>query len=406
MPLSNPTTEGAGAGGAHAVGVAGAFAATWRRPPARLYRSPGRINLIGEHTDYNDGWVMPAAINLAASVAVAPREDRLVRLASAQFAEAATVNLDDAGGAAPEWARTLAGVARLLDQSAGGRRRGADVLISSDIPVGAGLSSSAAVEVGLGFALASESGLDIERTSLAQLCQRASHEFGGTRCGIMDLYIAAHGRAGQVLELDTRSLAARWWPWPPRLAMVACDTGLHHDNATSDYNQRRAECEAAVDRLRRFLPGLRALRDLTPAQLDEYGPRLDATLQARCRHVVTEDARVAAAAAALTAGDFRRLGELLNASHASLRNDYEVSCPELDLMAEICRRQPGVYGARMMGGGFGGCALAVAEPAAVEALRRRILAEYAPATGLVPAVWACQPADGVARWISDGSTTL
>jgi galactokinase len=189
--------------------------------------------------------------------------------------------------------------------------------------------------------------------------------------------------------------------------MVACDTGLHHDNATSDYNRRRAECEAAVAELRQFLPGLRALRDLTPAQLDEFGPRLDPALRARCRHVVTEDARVAATAAALAAGDFHRLGELVHASHRSLRDDYEVSCPELDLMVEICRRPAGVYGARMMGGGFGGCALAVAEPSAVEPLRRRILAEYAPATGLTPSVWACQPANGVALCNpGDGPTAL
>jgi len=397
MPLDNTVPNVVSARAAEAEGVARAFAQRYGRTPARLYRAPGRINLIGEHTDYNDGWVMPAAIDLAVRIAIAPRGDRLVRLASRQFDEAARFDFDGGEAAVPSWARSLAGVARLLE-AGHGPLGGADVFIDSQIPVGAGLSSSAAVEVGLGYALAAVNGITLDPTALALLCQRASHEFGGTRCGIMDFYIACHGRAGQVLELDTRTLDARWWPWPGQLSLVACDTGRHHDNATSGYNQRRAECEAAVERLQQWLPQLRALRDLSAADLDRYAPQLDAPLAARCRHVVSENARVAAAAAALAAGDFARLGELMDQSHRSLRDDYQVSCRELDLMVEICRRQPGVYGARMMGGGFGGCVLALAAPAAVPELRRQVMHAYPPATGLVPEVWACQPAAGVGAW--------
>lgn len=403
MSLNKPVSETA-AVGAEAEGMARAFAQRFGRPPARFYRAPGRVNVIGEHTDYNAGWVMPAAIDLAVRIAIAPRSDRRGRLASAQFDAIASFDFNGGEAAVPRWARSLAGVARLLE-AGHGPLRGADVFIDSQIPVGAGLSSSAALDVGFGYALAAVNGITVDPTALALLCQRASHEFGATRCGIMDFYIACHGRAGQVVELDTRTLDARWWPWPEQLSLVACDTGRSHDNATSGYNQRRAECEAAVERLQQWLPQLRALRDLNAADLDRYAPQLDPTLAARCRHVVSENARVAAAAAALAAGDFVRLGELVDASHRSLRDDYQVSCRELDLMVEICRRQPGVYGARMMGGGFGGCALALAAPAAVPELRRRVMREYPPATGLAPEVWACTPAAGVGAWAIGESAT-
>lgn len=373
------------------VACARAFAAAFGRTP-RVYRAPGRINLIGEHTDYNDGWVMPASIRQSAWVGVALRNDREVVLRSEQFPGAAAFHLDAAPdpGAQPRWSRTLVGLARLLDQYGQGRLRGAELMIHGEVPIGAGLSSSAAVEVATGFALAHVQGLELDRTGLARLCQRASHEFGGTRCGIMDLFIACHGRTAALLELDTRSLLGRWHAWPAALELVVCDTGVHHDNAASGYNQRRMECEEAARRL-----GLASLRDLKEDELRARAAELPPPLARRCRHVVSENARVAAAAAALDRGDFPALGRVISASHASLRDDYEVSCPELDRMAELCQRQPGVHGARMMGAGFGGCVLALTEPGRLPALQREVGAAYFQSTGMAAAIWRCEPGPGV-----------
>lgn len=385
---------------APALPLPAAFARHFGRAPLHLCRAPGRVNLIGEHTDYSAGWVMPAAIPLWATVALAPRPGRRIHLRSEAFPDAAVFDLDALAtgqglpAEAPSWSRSLGGVAALLER--GGRRLGgADLLLRSQIPIGAGLSSSAAVEVAVGFALAAASGFALDPTALARLCQQASHEFGGTRCGIMDQYIACHGRAGAVVQLDTRSLAATWHPWPAGLRLVACDTGVRHNHATGAYNQRRAECEAALEALRRRRPGIAALRDVSGADLEDASGGLDPLLAARCRHVVSENARVLAAAAALAAGDHSALGQILNASHRSLRDDFEVSCPELDAMAELCRNLPGVRGARMMGGGFGGCVLALADAEAVANLQARLPETYRRATGRQAQTWDFWPADGV-----------
>lgn len=365
-----------------------------------MFRAPGRVNLIGEHTDYNDGWVMPAAIDLALCAAIASREDRQLRLHSEHYGEAAECSLDEPGteAAVPVWSRSLRGVALLLDRWArthgAAPLAGADLLLASDIPVGAGLSSSAAAEVAVGYALAVVAGIRIERADLAYLCQQASHEYAGSRCGIMDQYIACLGRRDAFARLDVRTLAVCWLPWP-EASLVLCDTGVRHDNATNEYNQRRAECEAAVAVLRQTHPEMRSLRDLDTATLAASGAALPPPLFARCRHVVSENARVAAAAQALQAGDLESLGKLLNASHASLRDDYQVSCRELDLLAELCRQPPGVWGARMMGGGFGGCVLALARPEAVAGLRAQVPSAYARTTGLQTTIRVCYGADGV-----------
>jgi len=372
---------------------AAAFARAFGGPPRRLYRAPGRINLIGEHTDYNQGWVMPGAIDLAAWVAIAPRADRRLRLASALYPDVVEWELGERPPARRHWASSLVGVAVLLER-AGHRLRGADVLIESEVPVGAGLSSSAAVEVACGLAWASESNAELDRTELALLCQQSSHEFGGTRCGIMDLYIACHGRREQVLLLDTRSLGAQWLTWPPGAELLVCNTGVRHDNANNEYNLRHAECDEAVSALKPAVEGLASLRDLDAGQFARVAALLREPLRARTRHVVSENARVLAAAAALRERDFVALGRLLGESHRSLRDDYAVSCRELDLMVELCGRQQGVYGARMMGGGFGGCVLALVEPGRVAALGERLTADYARATGQRAAIWPCRLAAG------------
>jgi galactokinase len=364
-----------------------AFRARFGREPARCFRAPGRINLIGEHTDYNAGWVMPAAIDLEVTAAAAARTDRTLRLHSEHFAETAEFLLDEDGldAGVPAWSRSLRGVALLLDRKQ--RLRGADLYLRSSVPVGAGLSSSAAAEVAVGCALAGLAGIEIAPTELALLCQQASHEFAGSRCGIMDQYIACMGRRGAFADLDTRTLAVRWLPWPAEACLLALDTGVRHDHASGEYNRRRAECEEAAARL-----GLASLRELSEERLPLAEAQLPPVLFARCRHVVRENARVQAAAAALAAGDLAVLGRLLNASHASLRDDYQVSCPELDLLADLCRRQPGVWGARMMGGGFGGCVLALLQPAAAAELPRLVAPAYRQTCGHETQSWLCRSA--------------
>ncbi|MGN6593570.1 MAG: galactokinase [Terriglobales bacterium] len=365
-----------------------AFRARFGSEPERCFRAPGRINLIGEHTDYNAGWVMPAAIDLEVTVAAASRAERSIRLHSEHFGETAEFLLDAGAREAvvPAWSRSLRGVALLLDRRQ--RMGGADLWLRSSVPVGAGLSSSAAAEVAVGYALARLAGIEIPPTELALLCQQASHEFAGSRCGIMDQYIACMSRRGAFAELDTQTLAVRWLPWPTDACLVAMDTGVRHDHASGEYNRRRGECEEAAARL-----GLATLRELSEEQLPQAQTRLPPLLFARCRHVVRENARVHAAAAALAAGDLAELGRLLDASHASLRDDYQVSCPELDLLADLCRRQAGVWGARMMGGGFGGCVLVLTQPAAAAQLPRLVAPAYRQTSGREAQSWLCRSAD-------------
>lgn len=375
--------------GSRAAALTRAFAAHYGGVP-RLFQAPGRVNLIGEHTDYNQGWVMPAAIRLRAWVGMDLRSDAWLHLRSAQFSEAVAVDLRQPPPASSHWSASLLGLAWLLAQEAarqGKPWRGANLLLDSEVPMGSGLSSSAAAEVAVGLALAESNQLELDRTSLARLCQAASHQFAGTRCGLMDPYIACHGRAGAICELDTRDLHARWRPWPDGVAFLVCDTGVRHSNASSGYNDRRRECEQAA-----ALLGVAALREVTRTPAG-----LPAPLDRRCRHVMTENARVGAAASALEAHDFSALGTLLNLAHASLRDDFEVSCPELDTMAELCQKAEGVYGARMMGGGFGGCVLALVRPEAAPALPGSLGAAYGKATRRSPAFWLCHPAAGAAE---------
>jgi galactokinase len=275
---------------------------------------------------------------------------------------------------------------------------GADMLIASDVPIGAGLSSSAALEVACAAALADLAGATIDLTSLARICQRAEHDFAGTRCGVMDQMIACYGRGGHALMLDTRDLERTWVPLPPAVRIVVCNTMVTHTLASAEYNARRVDCEAGVRALARRTPGIRALRDATPLQLDAIRDDVPAHVWRRCRHVIAENDRVVRAAAAVKAGDFSRFGALMAASHASLRDDYEVSCPELDIMAGIVSSLDGVFGARMTGGGFGGSVVALTEASlANEQLKDTIRKRYQANTGLRPDVWVCAAGDGVAK---------
>ncbi len=362
---------------------------------ATIYRAPGRVNLIGEHTDYNDGFVLPAAIGFYCWVAAAPRRDRRLVIHSENFNETVEANLDSLSAIAKNhWSDYPFGVAWAV-QNAGKRLKGANLLISGDVPLGAGLSSSAAIEVAVGFALLHQSGLPIDRLELAQMCQKAENEFVGARCGIMDQFVACQGRASHALLLDCRSLEYKPVKLSPGITLMICNTMVKHELASGEYNRRRADCEEAVRTLRKVLPEIRALRDVTLPQLEQHRALLNPKVYSRCHHVVTEDNRTQSAVRAFESGDLRVLGQLMRESHRSLRDDYEVSCKELDQLVETAAAQPGVIGARMTGGGFGGCTINVVESAAVEAFQQTVAAEYLAQTGLKPEIYVSAASDGV-----------
>ena len=336
---------------------------------ARCFRAPGRVNLIGEHTDYNGGFVLPMAIDRSTFVAAAAREDRLVNVHSLNRGESFTFDLDHPGEPLRGlWLDYVEGVARALE-SRGARLRGADLMLVSDVPEGAGLSSSAALEVSAGLALASISGAEVDRVTLALAGQQAEHTYVGTMCGIMDQFVAALGREGHALLIDCRTLEASPVPLDTsRVCVAITDTNVKHELSGSEYNARRAECEEGVRLLRQFLPGIEQLRDVSVEEFERHAAELPEVVRRRCRHVVTEDARTLAAVEALRRGDLAEVGRLMRLSHESLRDDYEVSCPELDLLAETAWGVEGVLGSRMTGGGFGG--------STVSLVRRERLAEF------------------------------
>ena len=370
---------------------------------ARIYRVPGRVNLIGEHTDYNDGFVMPAAIDLYTRVAIKPRGDRTLRIHSENYSESCEFDLDEpAPIARGHWSDYVCGVAVILEH-AGYRLRGADLAISSDVPIGAGLSSSAAIEVAAGLAVLENSGIEIDRVELAKLCRQAENEFVGIRCGIMDQFISCCGRAGTALMLDCRSLEYRLLPIPGHVRLVICNTMVKHELAASEYNTRRVECEAAVRYFAERLPVVRALRDVTLDDLARLDGELSDALMRRCRHVISENARVAEAANAFEVGDLEVLGRLMAESHCSLRDDYQVSCEELDVMIELASQVEGVYGSRMTGGGFGGCTINLVNADRVAQFEESITRGYQQATGISPQIIVCSAAGG-ARRISRAQT--
>ncbi len=362
-----------------------------------ICQAPGRVNLIGEHTDYNDGFVMPAAIGFYTRAAVAARRDRKVVIHSKNYSEQVEFDLDHLPfTGAGHWSDYVAGVVKMLARS-GVRPDGASLLIEGDVPLGAGLSSSASIEVATGFALMRLAGQSVDRTKLALLCQQAENEFVGARCGIMDQFVSSYGKRDQALLLDCRSLEYRFLPLPGDAPLVICNTMVKHSVAGGEYNQRRAECEAGMQGLAKHLPHARALRDVTPANLEAYGNELPETILRRCRHVVTENSRVMEAAAALGSSDLKAFGNLMRQSHRSLRDDFEVSCPELDLMVELGEQADGVYGSRMMGGGFGGCTITLIQPHCVETFKRTVSEGYERATGCKPDIYVCSAADGASQ---------
>jgi galactokinase len=360
----------------------------------RVFRAPGRVNLIGEHTDYNDGFVMPAALGFYTYAAVGTCSDRRLSVYSLDFDETAELKIDAlVPGPTGHWSDYVRGVAAVL-RAHGVDIRGANLVIKGEVPMGAGLSSSAAIEVSTAFALLAAAEAHLDRREIASVCQRAEHEYAGTQCGIMDQFISCFGQANHALLLDCRTLAYETLPIPDAARIVICNSMVKHELAGGEYNRRRADCEAGVQLLQSNLPNVRALRDVDLRQLNQYSAEMPERIYRRCRHVVSEIARTLEAAAALKSGDLGLFGRLMYASHDSLRDDYEVSCHELDLLVELASKCSGVFGARMTGGGFGGCTVNLVAAEAVESFSSGIAQQYREATGKKPEIYVGTASDG------------
>jgi galactokinase len=378
-----------------------AFRAHFGSESTIVVRAPGRVNLIGEHTDYNDGFVLPAAIDRSALVAADLRADRRVQIHALDLDAQTTFRLDKVSSEADiarqnDWSDYPRGVAWAL-QARGETLVGMNAVLTSDVPIGSGLSSSAAIEVAFAYAWQQLSGFVLERTDLALACQRAENEFVGMNCGIMDQFISALGQAGHALLIDCRSLAHEPVPMPKGVSIVICDSMKRRGLVDSAYNQRRQECQEGVQLLQRHLPGIVALRDVSPNDLAQFGDDLPDPVDRRVRHVVRENARTHSFADALRRGDLPTAGTLMNESHISLRDDYQVSCTELDALVEAAWTAPGVYGSRMTGGGFGGCTVSLVADDAVEAFSQHIRIAYEAQTGLTPQIYVSLPSQGVAE---------
>jgi galactokinase len=381
-----------------------AFRDAYDRPPTAVASAPGRVNLVGGHTDYNEGFVLPAAVDRRTVVAGAPRDDGRFRLQSTAMAGSVVVDglpeapLDADGEA---WANYPLGVLHeLRGADLAAVEGGLDLLVTSDVPRGAGLSSSAALEVATAAAaFRVDTGENaLPRRDLAEAAWRAETGFVGLDCGIMDQYASALCRAREALFLDCRSKETTSVPLDDEgVKIVVVDTGVEHELAGSAYNDRVRECAEAVERLQDLLDGVETLRDVSRDDFVAHADTLPGILRRRARHVVTENERVLAAVEALAEGDVETVGTLLFRSHASLRDDYEVSCRELDAVVEIAREVDGVLGARMTGGGFGGSVVAIVAAAAVDDFERRVGADYHDRveTDVTPQTFVCEPADGV-----------
>jgi len=361
----------------------------------RLSRAPGRVNLIGEHTDYNGGFVLPLAIDRSVDIIFRPRGDGKVRLWSVLYEREETFELGRIEKSDDQpWTNYVKGVAVALREE-GVRPGGMDALISGAVPLGAGLSSSAAFEVAAAQAFIQCAGVEIEPERLARLCQRAENEFVGVKCGIMDQFVSIFGRRGAAVLIDCMDLSHELVPLDDRaVSILICNTMVRHELGSSQYNIRRRQCETAAREMARHKPGAKLLRDFTWDEFEQWGGELSTTLRMRARHVIGENRRVGQAVQSLRRGDYEAVGARMNESHASLQSDYEVSCIELDVMSAEARKLPGVYGARMTGGGFGGCAVALARAGTEADVASALSQRYEEATGIKPEIYACRPAEG------------
>jgi galactokinase len=362
----------------------------------RVVHAPGRVNLIGEHTDYNEGFVLPVAIQLGIAIALLPTEDRRVELTLAATGERAGFDLDAIGPKTGSWIDYVAGTAWALAE-AGVSTRGFRGVLASDLPQGSGLSSSAALELASSLALAGGALPQLDRMTLARTAQRAENRYVGVNCGLMDQFASAFGEEGHALLLDCRSLEHGTVALPlDDVALVVCHSGSPRRLETSAYNERRSQCEAAVAVIARTDPSVTALRDVTPAMLEADRGRMEPLVAARAEHIVHENERVLTAVDAFAAGDLDEVGRLFHASQASMRDLFGISSPELDTLVDIAAAVPGVYGARLTGAGFGGCTVNLVRREAVDALREAVMRDYGPRTGLVARVFEVVPSRGAA----------
>jgi galactokinase len=366
------------------------FAARFGHPPALVVRAPGRVNLIGEHTDYNDGFVLPMAIERAVWIALRPRQDSRVEVHSLDFGESAGFHAEAPEPGGPPWSEYLKATAWSLHVS-GHALTGWEGVMASDVPIGAGLSSSAAIELATARAFASTSALSWDPGAMARVAQRAENQWVGVSCGIMDQMISAAGRDGHAVLIDCRTLACDPVPLPDDTVVVILDTATRRGLVDSAYNERRAQCEAAAAHF-----GVPALRDVSAARFEREGGGLDPRALRRARHVITENQRTVDAAHAMRAGDAATRGRLMNASHDSLRGDFEVSSDALDLMVEIARAAPGCLGARMTGAGFGGCAVALVQRARAAEFVARVEDGYRARAGRDPQIYVSGASAGAA----------
>ncbi|MBI3286730.1 MAG: galactokinase [Chloroflexi bacterium] len=365
-----------------------AFIDIFSREPATLVAAPGRVNLLGEHTDYNGGFVLPMAIQRGVYLAAAPREDRRAIIVALNYEARASFDLSAIGTRVGDWSDYARGVAWALAQ-AGFSPSGLEAVLWGDVPMGAGLSSSAALEVAFATTWDQLGSLGIPKLELAVRCQRAENEFVGVRCGIMDQMVTLLGAEGYSFFLDCRSLAYRFVRLPEDVQVVIVNSRVKRQLAASEYNARRRDCEEATRRL-----GMPALRDITPAEFERRAGELPEGLRRRARHVVYENQRVVRGVAALRQGNLAAFGRLMRESHRSLREDFEVSCRELDVLVEAARAVPGVYGARLSGAGFGGCTVNLVDAQAVGRFEDQVARTYREGTGIEPEVIVTRPAAG------------
>lgn len=406
------------------------FIARYAAQPEIFVRAPGRVNLIGEHTDYNDGFVLPVAIDKCIAIAARKRNDQNVILHSLDFNSTVEFTLDaiQRSAGVDGWSNYAKGVACLL-QEAGYKLSPCEAVITGDIPIAAGLSSSAALEVASALMFLAFSDIEMDKIEMALLCQRAENQFIGVNCGIMDQFISVMGQSDHALFLDCRSLNFELVPLHLKgvlevegsrsqskrdfqrystvdksrfigdeVKIVVCNTKVKRELAGSEYNKRRAECERGVDILKRFLPNITALRDVSVEDFNKYAEHLPPVTRKRCGYVIAENARVLASIEALRARNLGRFGDLMQASHAGLRDEYEVSSVELDAMVEIALNVDGVIGARMTGAGFGGCTVNLVYESAIEEFIQTIGLQYPKKTDIQPEIYVCNVESGAATY--------
>ncbi len=341
-----------------------------------LFRSPGRVNLIGEHTDYNMGFVLPAAIDRAIYIAISPREDMYCRIHAFDMDDYYECSLEELHKSEKSWPNYLQGVIEELKKG-GYIIKGFNCVFGGNIPIGAGLSSSAALEAGLAFALNHIFNLGIDKLSLVKLSQKAENDYVGVKCGIMDQYINIFGKRDHVIRLDCRSLEKEYFPFDYKnVSIVLLDTNVSHSLASSEYNQRRKECNDGVKLIKKDYHQVESLRDVSISMLSEYKLKMNPVVYKRCKYVIDENGRLLKACDALIGNDLKSFGELMYQAHEGLSKEYEVSCKELDFLVDLLKDDPNVYGSRMMGGGFGGCTINLIENDAIENISKKVIKEY------------------------------